>query len=234
MIVSDIEVEIVRKNNKNMHLYVLPPDGNVRVSAPIAISEEAIRIFVVTKIGWIKKQRSKFQGQPRQTERQYVSGESHYLWGQRYLLMVEQTTKANAINIKAGRIILSVKADSTTAQREYIVNEWYRAHLKQRVPALIALWQNRIGIHESQWQVKNMHTKWGTCNPDSKRIWLNLQLAKKPVECLEYVIVHELCHLLQKDHSSEFVLLMDRHLPNWKHTQKLLNEFIMDKYDGEL
>ena len=231
MEVAGIPIEVIRKDNKNMHLYVLPPDGKVRVSAPYKMDDEAIRLFVLTKIGWVKSKIRDFENQSRQSAREYVSGESHYLWGNRYRLNVIEGAGRNNVEIRAGYIVLSVR---NVSDRETVMNEWYRRELKERIPDLLALWQKRIGVTVSDWQVKNMRTKWGTCNVTAKRVWFNLQLAKKPTECLEYIVVHELCHLLKKDHSPEFTALMDKHLPNWRETQKQLNGFIMDAYSADI
>ncbi len=231
MEVAGIPIEVIRKDNKNIHLYVLPPDGKVRVSAPFKMDDETIRLFVLTKIGWVKSKIRDFENQSRQTAREYVSGESHYLWGNRYRLNVIEVAGRNNVEIRAGYIVLSVRNDS---DRETVMNEWYRRELKERIPDLLALWQKRIGVTVSDWQVKNMRTKWGTCNVTAKRVWFNLQLAKKPTECLEYIVVHELCHLLQKDHSTEFTALMDKNLPNWQETQKQLNAFVMDAYSANI
>jgi predicted metal-dependent hydrolase len=230
MNVSGIEVEVVKKNIKNMHLYVLPPEGKVRISAPASISDEAINLFAIKKISWIKKQVEKFKNQPRQTEREYVSGESHYLWGIRYKLEVRYTNRANTIEIKANKLILTVRKNSTKKQRENILNEWYRSELKKRLPALIKKWEDKIGVKVSDVGIKNMRTRWGTCNTKEKRIWLNLQLAKKPVYCLEYIVVHELIHLIEKNHTPAFIDHMNKHLSGWRVVKDELNSFIMDRY----
>jgi predicted metal-dependent hydrolase len=231
MIINDLEVEILRKKNKNMHLYVLPPDGAVRVSAPLKSDDETIRLFVLTKMGWIKSQIEKYKNQIRQSSREYVTGESHYLWGRRYRLKVIEALKTKGLSIQSNTLIFIVRSQATREQRETIFNKWYRKELKAKIPYLMDLWQERVGVCTSSWQVKKMRTKWGTCNVAEKRIWLNLQLAKKPVECLEYIIVHELCHLIQKNHSSAFTDLMDKHLPGWQATRKQLNDFVMDAYE---
>jgi predicted metal-dependent hydrolase len=233
MLVNDITVEILKKNNKNLHLYVLPPDGKVRVSAPYAMKDETIQSFVLTKMGWVKNQIQKFKNQLRQTERQYVTGESHYLWGRRYRLKLLPTTGASFVSIVSGDMRLYARKGATAQQKDAVITEWYRERIKAKIPALMDEWQQRIGVIAPHWQVKNMRTRWGTCNAVKKRIWINLQLAKKPVECLEYVIVHELCHLLEKNHGHTFVALMDRHLPGWQATRKLLNEHIMDAFETE-
>ena len=231
MIINDLEVEILRKKNKNMHLYVLPPNGAVRVSVPFNSNDEIIRLFVLTKIGWVKSQIEKYKNQIRQSTREYVTGESHYLWGRRYRLKVIEGSRTKGLSIQSGTLIFVVRNQATTAQRKAVFNEWYRQELKAKIPDLMDLWQKRIGVCVSSWQVKNMRTKWGTCNVAKKRIWLNLQLAKKPVECLEYIIVHELCHLIQNDHSPVFANMMDKYLPGWRATRKQLNDFVMDAFE---
>jgi predicted metal-dependent hydrolase len=233
MIISGIEIEVVKKDIMNMHLSVLPPMGKVRISAPISANEESIKLFAITKIGWIKKQIEKYESQPRQSEREYISGESHYVWGQRYRMEIRYTKIANNIEIKSNKLILTVRENSTQKQRENVMNEWYRNELKERIPSLIAKWEQIIGVKSDSWGVKNMKTRWGTCNWKDKRIWINLQLAKKPVNCLEYVVVHELVHLLEKSHSSIFVDYMDRFLPDWRVIKEELNSFIMDRYIEE-
>ncbi len=230
IVVTDIEIEVIKKNIKNMHLSVLPPMGKVRISAPINAKDEAIQLFAITKIGWIKKQIVKFEKQPRQTEREYISGESHYVWGRRYRLEIRYSKTANNVEIKSNRLILTVREASTPQQRENVMTEWYRAQLKAKLPEFVQKWEVIIGVKANTVGVKNMLTKWGTCNTKDKRIWINLQLAKKPIECLEYVVVHELVHLLEKNHSSAFLGYMDRFLPNWRVTKDELNSFIMDRY----
>ena len=233
MIVSNIEIDVIKKDIKNMHLSVLPPMGKVRISAPLNASDDAIRLFAVTKIGWIKKQIEKYENQPRQAEREYVSGESHYIWGRRYILEIRYNNKANNVEIKGSKIFLSVREKSTPKQRDRVMNEWYRNELKKRIPVLIDEWEQIIGVKATSWGVRNMKTRWGTCNTKEKRIWINLQLAKKPVYCLEYIIVHELVHLLEKNHTTVFVEYMDKFLPNWRITKEELNSFIMDQYAEE-
>ncbi len=223
MIVSGINIEIVKKNIKNMYLRVLPPAGNVRISAPFHASDEAIKLFAISKIGWIKKQIKKFENQSRQFERKYVSGEIHYLWGRRYKLQIKHTEKANNIEIKANNLILTVGENSTTSQREKIMNEWYRAELKAKLPALVEKWEDKIGVKANDVRVKNMLTRWGTCNVKDKRIWINLQLVKKPIICLEYIVVHELVHLLENKHTPVFIDYMDKFFPNWKVIRHELN-----------
>jgi len=228
ILVANIPVEIVKKKIKNMHLSVLPPDGKVRVSAPETLSDESIIMFVRTKLGWIRKQQEKFELQPRQSERQYISGETLYVWGRQYFLQVEYSYKGNSLVLSGDKAVLTVRKESTPKQRENFVNEWYREKLKTEVEKYLPKWERITGLKCSSWQSKYMTTKWGTCNTSTKKIWLNLQLAKKPIECLEYVILHELAHLRVKDHGPEFVAILDGHMPQWQERRRLLNESKLD------
>lgn len=232
MMISNLEIEVNKKPIKNMHLSVLPPHGKVRVSAPLDTKDETIQIFIAKKISWIRKQIEKFEDQPRQTEREYVSGESHYVWGRRYRLEIRHN-HVNSVGIKGNKLILTVRKASTTRQRENVLTEWYREQLKKKLPELVANWEKIIGVRAESVRVKNMQTRWGTCNVKDKRIWINLQLAKKPIKCLEYVVVHELVHFLEKKHNSTFIGYMDKFLPDWRVTKDELNSFIMDRYMEE-
>ena len=211
-----------------MHLAVLPPDGRVRVSAPTQLTDEAITMFVRTKLGWIKKQQEKFQQQPRQSERQYVSGETLYVWGKQYFLQMEYSYKGNALTLSGDKAILTVRKESSPKQRGSFVNEWYRSLLKQEVAKYLPKWEKTTGLYCSSWQSKYMTTKWGTCNPTSKKIWLNVQLAKKPIECLEYVILHELAHLKVHNHGPEFTAILDQYMPYWRDHRRRLNDSTLD------
>ena len=228
ILVANIPVEVVKKKIKNMHLSVLPPDGKVRVSAPETLSDESIIMFVRTKLGWIRKQQEKFEQQPRQSERQYVSGETLYVWGRQYFLQVEYSYKGNSLVLSGDKAILTVRKESTPKQRETFVNEWYRTCLKAEVEKYLPKWERITGLQCSSWQTKYMTTRWGTCNTVTRKIWLNLQLAKKPIECLEYVILHELAHLKVKNHGPEFVTILDQYMPNWSERRQLLNESKLD------
>lgn len=226
--ISGIPITVEKKNIKNMHLYVKPPNGNVMVSAPITLSDKSIEMFVRTKVGWIKKQREKFDKQERQSERQFVSGESIYLWGKQYYLKVVHEGKANSMTIEGENAVLNVRKDSTIKQRETFVNEWYRAILKEKIEQLLPKWVKKTGLEPSSWQTKYMTTKWGTCNTEKKKIWINLQLAKKPIECLEYVILHELAHLKVRNHGASFVAILDEYMPYWRDVRKQLNDSKLD------
>ena len=226
--VNDIDVNVIKKPIKNLHLYVKPPDGRVEVSAPLTMRDESIEMFVRTRIGWIKRQREEFDAQPRQTKREYVSGEAFYVWGIQYYLLVNDSNKCNSLILDGDKAILTVRRESTAEQRERYVNEWYREILKVEIEKALPKWEGITGLHPSSWQIKNMSTKWGTCNIKTRKIWINLQLAKKTYECLEYVILHELIHLEEKNHDSAFIAKMDSFMPNWRSVRKSLNEQILD------
>ena len=233
MVLNGIEVSVKRKAIKNMHLYVKPPDGHVEVSAPTQLSDESIELFIRTRIGWIRRQQEKFDKQPRQTAREYVSGEALYVWGRQYYLLVNHSSKGNSLVLDGDKAILTVRVDSTVEQREKFVNEWYRQILKAEIERRLPKWEQITGLHPAGWQTKNMTTRWGTCNTNTRKIWLNLQLAKKPLECLEYVILHELAHLKVRNHSKDFVAIMDQYMPYWRETKKLLNNLKLDYMEEE-
>lgn len=232
MNVSGIDIEIIKKNIKNMHLSVLPPDGKVRISAPLSISEEAINLFAISKIGWIKKQINNFQNQPRQTEREYVSGESHYFFGKRYRMDIRYTNGNSKVEIQGNKMLFTIRSESTIEQRASTLNSWYRKQLRLKLSPLFEKWEAIIGVHANEVKIKDMLTKWGTCNAVDKRIWINLQLAKKPLTCLEYVVVHELVHFKENTHNQHFVLLMDEYLPDWRARKEELNSFVMQSYSS--
>ncbi len=223
-IIPELSIDVVRKDIKNMHLAVYPPNGRVRVAAPQRIDDEAVRLFAISRLGWIKRQQRKFATQDRQSPRQYKDRESHYFQGKRFLLRVIEHDAPPKVIIKTKTYLdLFVRPDTTTEQRETIVNEWYRAELKKLIPSLIEKWSAQIGVTVNDWQVKQMKTKWGTCNIEKQRIWVNLELAKKPIPCLEYLIVHELVHLLERHHNDRFLTLMEKYMPQWKFYKEELN-----------
>lgn len=231
--ISGIEIDVQKKNIKNLHLAVVPPDGRVRVSAPMHLSDESIAMFVRTKLSWIKKQQDKFEKQPRQCEREYVSGETLYVFGQQYFLRVEYSYKGNSLVLEGNEAILTVRKESTSKQREAFVNEWYRSLLKDKIEIYLPKWEKITGLYCDSWQTKYMTTRWGTCNTNTRKIWLNLQLAKKPIDCLEYVILHELVHLKIRNHNKDFVAMMDRYMPYWGEIRKKLNDSTLDYYSEE-
>ncbi|MDR2832164.1 MAG: M48 family metallopeptidase [Streptococcaceae bacterium] len=219
-----LTIDVVRKDIKNMHLAVYPPTGRLRIAVPERVTDDAIRLFVVSKLGWIKRNQRNFLLQERQTERQFIERESHYFQGKRYLLNIVETDKKQQVVIKNKTYLqLEVKSNATLETKARIMNDWYRTELKKTVQPFIDKWVTQIGVQLNDWQIKQMKTKWGTCNIEDKRIWINLELAKKSVNCLEYIIVHELIHLIERHHNDRFLALMNYHLPNWKQLKKELN-----------
>ncbi len=222
--VSGIAVEVVRKDIKNLHLGVYPPLGRVRVAAPLVVNDEAVRLAVIDKLGWIKRQRAKFAKQPRQSEREMVNGESHYFLGRRYRLRVHEQDGAARVALRGvASMDLFVRPGASAEKREAVLLDWHRASLRSVIADLLAQWQPELGVQAAHWGIKKMKTKWGSCNVSARRIWLNLELAKKPVQCLEYIVVHELVHLLERNHTERFTALMDRHLPDWRTRREVLN-----------
>lgn len=222
--VNGIRVSVVRKAIKNLHLGVYPPDGRVRVAAPLAVSDAAVRVAVIGKLRWIKRQRASFERQARQSQREMVTGESHYYRGRRYRLHVVETDGPPRVELRGKQaLVLHVRPEWTAEDREHLLLRWYRERLRELAPRLLARWQAELGVEVREWGIKRMKTKWGSCNPKARRVWLNLELIKKPPSCLEYVVVHELTHLLARKHDERFLSLMDRHLPFWRHRRTELN-----------
>ena len=222
--VNGLVIQIVRKPIKNLHLGVYPPNGRVRVAAPLAVTDNALRLAVIGKLGWIKRQQARFAAQPRQSEREMVSGESHHFLGRRYRLRVIAHDGAAKVVLRSrSRMELHVRAGVTAAQRVQVLHRWYRQQLRKLIPPLLEKWQTALGVQVADWRIKRMKTKWGTCTAEARRIWLNLELAKKPVRCLEYLIVHELLHLLERHHDDRFIALMTKHLPQWRMCRAELN-----------
>jgi predicted metal-dependent hydrolase len=180
--------------------------------------------FELSRLGWIRRQQARFAAQPRQSEREMVHGESHYVWGRRYRLMIEERDAPPQVRIHGGsKLVLQVRPGAAADKRRAILNAWYRAELKARIPDLIAKWGPLIGVQVTEWRIKRMKTRWGTCNIEAQRIWLNLELAKKPPHCLEYVLVHEMVHLLEQHHNERFRALMDQFMPQWQLYRDELN-----------
>lgn len=228
VIICDLEVQTIKKDIKNIHLGVYPPLGRIRVAAPLKTSDEAIRLFVISKIPWIKKQKAKFLRQQRQTKREYVSGESHYFLGNRYRLNVMHTNGSPKVEIKRKTYIdLHIRPGTSTERREKILDDFYRSELKKHIPVFVNKWEERTGIIVNEIYVKKMKTKWGATNPEYRRIWINLELAKNPLRCTEYVLVHEMTHFLEKNHTDNFFCLMDSFMPQWPQYRDELNNSVL-------
>jgi predicted metal-dependent hydrolase len=227
-IICDLEIETVKKDIKNIHVGVYPPNGRVRVAAPFQTTDETIKLLVISKMPWIKKQQLKYNEQERQTKREYISGESHYFVGNRYRLNVIQTDAKPRIEIKRKtRIDMHIQPQTPLQKRERLMDNFYRSELKKQIPALVSKWQEITGLQTKEIKIKKMKTKWGTCNPKQQRVWLNLELAKKPLRCLEYVLVHEMAHLKEKHHNEQFELLLKSYLPQWNQCKQELNQGIL-------
>ena len=223
MQIGNLNVEVRRKAIKNLHISVLPPSGVVRVSAPLKMSDDAVKMAVANRLQWIKKQQRAFKNQARETEREIVSGESHYLWGKRYLLEVLPTTGKHSLEVEHRKIKLFVRPNTDLKKQTAVIESFYRNELKREIAKLLEKWQPKMGVVAKRFGVKKMKTLWGSCNTDTASIWLNLELAKKPPECLEYVVIHELTHLLERHHNARFMAHMDNFLPNWQIIKQRLN-----------
>ncbi len=227
--IASIEFELLRKPIKHMRINVLPPDGLVQVVAPDSFTETAIRLAFIARIPWIKKQQKAFLQQARQSERQYVSGECHYLWGRAYRLEVIEHSGAHQVRQGKGNYLqLWVRPRTSALNKAKVLHAFYRQQLAEEVPKLLEKWLPRMGVQLQDWRIKHMKTKWGSCNIEASRLWLNLELAKKPYTCLEYVLVHELVHLLERNHNARFMSYMDQFLPDWRERRELLNRMPLD------
>ncbi|MEY4505086.1 MAG: hypothetical protein RL154_1383 [Pseudomonadota bacterium] len=214
--VSGLEIVIERKDIKNLHIGVYPPNGKIRVAIPLRLNDEAVRLAVISRLSWLKKQQQSFLNQPRQSTREMVSGESHYLFGKRYLLDVIYTNKKCAISIKHSKLELAVKENTTGENRLKILEKYYRENLTIELDRLIAKWQTEIGIKIDSWKIQKMKTKWGSCNIKAKRLLFNLELAKAPIDSIEYIVVHEMLHLLERHHNDNFKSLLSKCINDWQ------------------
>ena len=220
---GNIAVDVVLKDIKNVHLSVYPPSGRVRISAPSRMSLDTIRVFAISKLDWIKQQQKKLREQERETPREYLDLESHYVWGKRYLLKVVDNSSAPEVDLKRNILILRIRPGSSEEKKQAVLEEWHRERLKAAVRPLIAKWESLLGIKVKRFFVQRMKTKWGSCSHGAGSIRLNTELAKKPPECLEYIVMHEMIHLLEPTHNSRFIALMDQFMPKWQFQRQELN-----------
>ena len=220
---GDIAIDVVKKDIKNIHLSVYPPVGRVRIAAPLRMDVAKIRVYAISKLDWVKKQQQKMRQQDRESPREYIDRESHFLWGRRYLLKVQEVDAPPSVEVKHSALMLRVRPGADEGKRAEILEEWYRRQLRDAVPKLIAKWERALGVRVANLFVQRMRTKWGGCNVRSRNIRLNTELAKKPRECLEYILVHEMVHLLEPTHGQRFVALMDQFMPNWEFYRAVLN-----------
>lgn len=218
-----VVLDVVKKDIRNVHLSVFPPTGRVRLAAPVRMKLDTIRLFAISKLGWIKQQQKKLRDQERETAREFVDRESHHVWGRRLLLKLVEADAPPAVRLRHDRLLLSVRPGTDAAAREAIVAGWFRQVLKAEAAPLIAKWEPLLGVEVNRLFVQQMKTKWGSCNPTARTLRLNTELAKKPRACLEYLVVHEMAHLLEPTHGPRFIALMDRCLPGWRETRALLN-----------
>jgi len=222
--IGDIVMDVVLKDIKNIHLSVHPPQGRVRISAPSRTDIDTIRVFAISKLGWIKQQQRKLQEQERETPREYLERESHYIWGKRYLLKLLERDESPSIELKHNQMFLRVRPGTDEKKREAIVDAWYRKELRKAVRPLIAKWEPIIGVKVEELYVQHMRTKWGSCNPRAHNIRINTELAKKPREYLEYIVVHEMVHILEPIHNDRFMSLMNQFMPKWQYFKEMLNQ----------
>jgi len=218
-----ISVEVIKKNIKNVHLSVYPPAGKVRISAPLRMNLDNVRVFAISKLGWIREQQKKVQEQEREPLREYLDRESHYVWGKRYLLKVIEKDAAPEVELTHSQLVLQVRPGTGEDKKQAILEEWYRTQLKAAIPPLIAKWEPLMRVRVGRFFVQRMKTKWGSCSRASAGIRLNTDLARKPRECLEYIVVHEMTHLLEPSHNSRFIALMDLFMPTWRFHREVLN-----------
>lgn len=225
--VSGIQVDVVKKDIKNIHLAVYPPTGRVRLSSPKSMKTESLRLFVINKLGWIKKHIRNMKSQIRETEREFIQGESHWVDGNRYLLNIIEKKGKPSVSIRNKQYLdLQVRPGTAEKKREEILKEWYRDRLKAKIPALIERCEEQLDVKVQDWGVKQMKTKWGSCNIEDRRIWLNLELAKKSPDLLDYVVLHEMAHLIERKHNDRYKAVLDKYMPSWRKRREKLNEVV--------
>jgi predicted metal-dependent hydrolase len=228
---AEFDVEIVRKDIKNVHRGVLPPHGAVRISAPERLTDKVLKSFVLSKLGWIREQQAAMNDQSREPRREFLRLESHHVWGDRYLLEIEPESARHEIILRPGTLTVRLWGEYSEDKCARVIGDWYRAIVRERAISLLTVWENRIGVSANRLFIQRMKTRWGGCNPATGNIRLNSELGKKPVECLEYILVHELIHLLEPTHSERFHALLRQHMPTWQARRKLLNSLPLSHDD---
>jgi predicted metal-dependent hydrolase len=222
--ISEVKIDVIQKDIKNVHLSVYPPSGKVKISAPNRMDLETIRVYAISRLSWIRNQQKKFRDQEREAPRDYISNESHFYNGKRYLLKVIEHNAPAKVELKHSAIELYVRPNSSIEKKQAVLEDWYRHELKSKVTELIPKWEERMNLSVNEFGVKKMRTKWGTCNSEKKRIWLNLELAKKPPHCVEYILVHEMVHFFEKNHNEIFIAYMNKYMPKWRSFKQELNK----------
>lgn len=221
--VRGIDIDVIYKDIKNLHIGVYPPLGRVRVAAPNRLDDDQVRLAVIQRLPWIKRQRDKLRSAERQSEREMITGESHYVWGiRRRLKVVERPGRAH-FELDGERLVLYVPADTPPNKRRIYLDQWYRDQLRQEIPDLIAKWEQTLDVTVPKWTIRRMKTKWGSCNRETRHLWFNVELAKKHPDCLEYIVVHEMAHYFERNHGERFTKLMDKYLPDWRSRRDQLN-----------
>jgi predicted metal-dependent hydrolase len=233
MTLGDINIDLVQKNIKNVHLSVLPPYGDVRIAAPLHLSEDTIRLYAISKLPWIRNQQKKIRGQERESRREFINKETHYFQGRKYLLRIFEVDEPAKVVLNKKYLDLYVRPNTTTPQRQRILNQWYRNEMKELILTYIKKWEKVISVKVHDFGIKHMKTKWGTCNIEAKRIWINLELAKKPLQCLEYIVVHEMVHLLERHHNDRFMGYLNKFMPQWRNYKDALNKLPISHLDWE-
>ena len=221
---GEIAISVTRKDIKHVHLSVHPPSGRVTMAAPLATRSEVARAYAVSKLAWIREQQAKLHGQARETPRQFVERESHYLWGRRYLLTVREEEAKPSVRLSHRRITLTVRPGSGRAKRDAVMHAWHKSLLHDTLPGLIRKWELKLGVEVAGYFLQRMKTKWGSCNHRATHIRLNTELVRKPRDLLEYVVVHEMVHLAEPTHSDRFISILENHYPSWREARAELNE----------
>ncbi|HET7475932.1 MAG TPA: SprT family zinc-dependent metalloprotease [Dermatophilaceae bacterium] len=221
--VRGIDVDVVYKDIKNLHIGVYPPMGRVRVAAPERLDDDQVRLAVIQRLPWIKRQRQELQATERQSEREMVTGESHFVWGRRLRLKVIERPGRPHIEVDGSRLLIYTRPEDSAEQRRALLEWWHRDQLRQALPELISTWEERLHMSVPKWSIRRMKTKWGSCNRESRHIWFNTELAKKHPDCLEYIVVHEMAHYLERNHGERFTKLMDGFMPDWRRRRDQLN-----------
>jgi len=229
--IEDITVDVTQKNIKNIHLSVYPPIGTVKISAPSHMTLETIRTFAITKLDWIRQQQKKIQNQARETPQEYIDCERHHVWGKPYLLQILEQNGTPRVEVNQKALFLHVRPGADQTKKQAVIESWYRDQIRSAVPALIEKWEPVMGVQVSHFYVRHMKTLWGSCNSKAGSIRLNSELAKKSIKCLEYVVVHEMVHLLERSHGQRFIAFMDQFMPLWRHHKEALNELPLKHED---
>lgn len=221
--VRGIDVDVIYKDIKNLHIGVYPPLGRVRVAAPERLDDEQVRLAVIQRLPWIKRQREQLKAAPRQTEREMVTGESHYVWGLRRRLKVVERPGRTHLEVDGDRLVLYTPSSTTAEQRRAALDQYHRQQLREAIPDVIETWEQKLEVSVPRWTIRRMKTKWGSCNRETRHLWFNVELAKKHPDCLEYIVVHEMAHYFERNHGERFTKLMDKHLPDWRSRREQLN-----------